>query len=330
MHRSLCATVRRSTSPPSASTSTRRKRSTQLDARPPLLVSLAELEAHDPALLSTKTDRTPVEYCWTATPALPLYMFATRPELDEVTYLDADLLFFADPEPLFEEMGDASVLITPHRFAPEYAHQAMNGIYNVQFLTFRRDERGLEVPRAGGTTAASSGATTASRTASSATRSTSTTGPSASRASTSSSTRAAASPRGTSPSTTLRDRDGRVLVDDDPLVFFHYHRVQLRREVATTGGRPATTYPGATAASSTTLLRALDRAVKEVRSVNPGFSPGIMPGPGPRERMGATRRTLSARARRLGPRLRMRDSVSELTALRSDRAAPASPASTRA
>ena len=81
-------------------------------------VSLAELEAFDAELLSTKADRTPVEYCWTATPALPLYMFATRPELDEVTYLDADLMFFSDPEPLFDEMGDASVLITPHRFSP--------------------------------------------------------------------------------------------------------------------------------------------------------------------------------------------------------------------
>ena len=67
-----------------------------------------------------------------------------RPELDEVTYLDADLMFFSDPEPIFEELGDASVLITPHRFSPELAHHAINGIYNVQFLTFRRDERGLE------------------------------------------------------------------------------------------------------------------------------------------------------------------------------------------
>ena len=30
-------------------------------------------------------------------------------------------MFFSDPEPLFDEMGDASVLITPHRYAPEYA-----------------------------------------------------------------------------------------------------------------------------------------------------------------------------------------------------------------
>lgn len=110
-------------------------------------VSLDQLERHDPALAGVKSDRSPVEYCWTATPALPLYVLETRPEVDEITYLDADLLFFADPEPLFEEMGDSSVLITPHRFSPEYLEQEKNGIYNVQFLTFRRDSRGMECLR---------------------------------------------------------------------------------------------------------------------------------------------------------------------------------------
>ena len=107
------------------------------------IVPLADLEAHDPGLAAVKDDRSPVEYCWTATPTLPRYLFDTRPELAEVTYLDADLLFFSDPEPLFQEMGDASVLITPHRYPTEYAHHETAGIYNVQFLTFRRTEDGL-------------------------------------------------------------------------------------------------------------------------------------------------------------------------------------------
>lgn len=109
------------------------------------LVSLAELEALDPGLAATKAERSRGEYCWTATPALPRAMFALRPELEEVTYLDADLWFFSDPEPLFAEMGDASVLITEHRYPREYAHHEINGRFNVQFLVFRRDARGMEV-----------------------------------------------------------------------------------------------------------------------------------------------------------------------------------------
>jgi hypothetical protein len=111
------------------------------------VVPLRSLESHDAQLAAVKADRSPVEYCWTATPALPLYMFDTHPELQEITYLDADLLFYSRAEPLFDEMGDASVLITPHRYAPEYAHHIVSGVYNVQFLTFRRTDDGLRALR---------------------------------------------------------------------------------------------------------------------------------------------------------------------------------------
>jgi hypothetical protein len=71
----------------------------------------------------------------------------SRPEISEVTYLDADLLFFADPELLFSEIGDDSICITPHRFSPEYERHIINGIYCVQWVTFKRDARGLEALR---------------------------------------------------------------------------------------------------------------------------------------------------------------------------------------
>lgn len=112
------------------------------------VVSLPELEGHDSALASVKADRTPVEYCWTATPAICLFAFETEPELGEITYLDADLMFFADPEPLFEELGSDSILIVPHRYAPEHrGKEEASGIYNVEWLTFKRDERGLTALR---------------------------------------------------------------------------------------------------------------------------------------------------------------------------------------
>ena len=42
------------------------------------------------------------------------------------------------------ELGSSSVQIVPHRYAPEYLQfEESSGIYNVEWLTFRRDHRGL-------------------------------------------------------------------------------------------------------------------------------------------------------------------------------------------
>ena len=116
----------------------------RLDLPSVTIVPLTQLERHDLALLGTKGDRTQVEYCWTATPAVCRFVLETEPGVDEVTYLDADLRFFSDPQPLFDELGDDAVLIVPHRYAPEYRHKEVtSGTFNVEWLTFRRDSDGL-------------------------------------------------------------------------------------------------------------------------------------------------------------------------------------------
>jgi hypothetical protein len=119
-----------------------------LDAPRLRAVQLAALEAYDPMLLAVKEDRTPVEYCWTSTPAVCLYLLERDDTISEVTYLDADLMFFSDPEPLFEELADGSVLIVPHRFSPDHRRfEDLSGIYNVEFLTFRKTPDGLKALR---------------------------------------------------------------------------------------------------------------------------------------------------------------------------------------
>lgn len=266
-------------------------------------VALPELEAFDPEFAGTKSDRTPVEYCWTATPAVPLYVLSTRPEVDEITYLDADLLFFRDPEPLFEEMGDDSVLITPHRYAPEYSHQEINGIYNVQFLVFRRDERGMQVLRwwhdrciewcyyrledgklgdqkylddwperfEGVHVLRQKGG-------------------------------------GLAPWNVtrydVRRVDGQVRVDDDPLVFFHYHRVALAED-----GNHRWQPPGYRIDENVErlvykpYLEACDSAIAEVQAADPAFSAGLEPRPTMRERVQRARADVGARVAARAPGL---------------------------
>jgi hypothetical protein len=264
------------------------------------VVPLRDLEARDAALLSVKGDRTPVEYCWTATPALSKFMLDTRPELDEITYLDADLLFFADPELLVEEMGDASVMITPHRFSPEYAEHAKTGIYHVQFMTFRRDERGLTALRwwhdrciewcyyrledgklgdqkylddwperfEGVHVLQHKGGGLAPWNAS---------------------------------RYRVRARDGEIFVDEQPLVFYHYHRVSMRRDDKHDWHPPGYHVPWRTRRIVyPPYLRALDAALAEIRAVAPKFDRGIESPRTIRERIDTARvRTDEALRRRL-------------------------------
>ena len=247
-------------------------------------VALEELEAFDPELRSVKPDRSEVEYMWTSTPALPLYVLAAQPGIDEVTYIDADLMFFSDPEPLFREMGDASILITPHRFSRELAHHAINGIYNVQFLTFRRDPRGLEALNwwhdrciewcyyrfedgklgdqkylddwpdrfEGVHVARHKGCGLA--------------------------------PWNITQYDVRATPDG-IYVDEDPLIFFHYHRVRLLGSGAFVW-RPPGYYisPANRRLVYDPYLEELRLSVEQVRERVPGFSSGLQPAPPRRER----------------------------------------------
>jgi hypothetical protein len=106
------------------------------------LISLIEFEDED--LWRVKKDRSPVEYFWTCTPSLPLYILGRYPELSMITYIDADLYFYSDPFPIFEEFNSSSILLIEHRYARDIENRIKkNGRYNVQFMTFRNDEVGV-------------------------------------------------------------------------------------------------------------------------------------------------------------------------------------------
>jgi hypothetical protein len=108
------------------------------------LIPIAELERADPELLETRRQRNLMEYYFTCTPMLPLYILRHNAEVELITYLDADVFFFADPTPIYREMDGGSVLIVEHRFSPRLQHMDLYGIYNVGLVSFRRDQRGLE------------------------------------------------------------------------------------------------------------------------------------------------------------------------------------------
>lgn len=106
------------------------------------VISLKEFE--DEELLKIKSSRNAGEYCWTCTPSTILYILNNF-SVPSCTYIDADLYFYSDPKILIQELGEKSVSIIPHRYTAAYDQSAFSGIYCVQFMTFKNNEKALEV-----------------------------------------------------------------------------------------------------------------------------------------------------------------------------------------
>jgi len=97
-------------------------------------------ELHDDRIWSARNDRTYTEFCWT----LGAYMCnrMLRDGHSWVVYLDADIYFFGDPDIPLREMKNKSVGAVGHRFPNRLKYLAVNGRFNVEWVFFRNDEEG--------------------------------------------------------------------------------------------------------------------------------------------------------------------------------------------
>jgi hypothetical protein len=104
-------------------------------------LTLEEVEDQD--LLDIKPGRNRAEYCWTLSPCLPWYVLMNNGDIEFITYLDADLYFYSDIQPILDEIGNASIAIIEHRFVAELKHLENRGKFCVEWVSFRRDAEGL-------------------------------------------------------------------------------------------------------------------------------------------------------------------------------------------
>ncbi len=115
---------------------------TKLDLDNVVLVPLHEVEDRDTALSAARHNRSLVEYYWTLTPSVILYLLK-KYRLEKLTYLDSDLFFYSSPDPIFQEFGDNSILIHAHRFSEKKRALEIHGTFNVGLLVFKSDDNGL-------------------------------------------------------------------------------------------------------------------------------------------------------------------------------------------
>jgi Nucleotide-diphospho-sugar transferase len=107
------------------------------------VISLAEFEDED--LLRIKPTRSRGEYCWTCTSSTIHYCINTF-DLPHCIYIDADMVFYKNPQVLLDEMPPSSnVLITEHRYTPQYDKSKLSGKYCVQFMYFDNSDNGKKV-----------------------------------------------------------------------------------------------------------------------------------------------------------------------------------------
>jgi hypothetical protein len=105
-------------------------------------LQLFDIEENDSELAIAKSNRSKIEYYFTLSPCLPLYLLK-KYNLPHICSLDADILFLNSPKSLFDKLNDFSIIITPHKFSKELEDSIKYGIYNVSFQIFKNNEIGL-------------------------------------------------------------------------------------------------------------------------------------------------------------------------------------------
>ena len=106
-------------------------------------VLLSDIEKDDADLVAAKGNRSKIEYYFTLSPCLPLYLIK-KFNLPHICTLDADILFFSSPKFIFEYLKDYSIIITPHKFSKQLISLELWGSYNVSFQIFKNNETGLK------------------------------------------------------------------------------------------------------------------------------------------------------------------------------------------
>jgi hypothetical protein len=112
-------------------------------------VPLRSLEERDAELAALRHERSWREYCWTATPAFCRFALERASEGSRLLWVDSDVEFLGDPRALLAELGDGSILLTPHAYYRTYPKAASGpqltqtyGRFNGGTIAFRADDEG--------------------------------------------------------------------------------------------------------------------------------------------------------------------------------------------
>ena len=104
------------------------------------LIPLKELENNMEK--NYRKNRSFLEYCWMLTPFSIKYVLKQDPNIKQVTYIDADVFFYKNVDPIFEEfkLSSRDIFITEHGYHRDYNKAANSGLFCVQFLIIKNND----------------------------------------------------------------------------------------------------------------------------------------------------------------------------------------------
>lgn len=111
-------------------------------------IDVCDIEKAYKELSEVKQLRNKREYAWTLKPSIVLYIFENFDYADHVLWLDSDMQFLCSPEPLYEEWGTSSLLLSEQYYTDAYEYLVSGyGKYQAGFIGFRKDKNGMECLR---------------------------------------------------------------------------------------------------------------------------------------------------------------------------------------
>lgn len=118
----------------------------QMNLKNATIIQMSAVEREDNQLLAVKRTRNEQEYAWTSKASVMLYILNHFPATDHIIWLDGDTFFFSNPEPIFEEWGQYSIMLTEGRWTKDDDKHKVDkyGKYNTGFMGFRRDENAVQ------------------------------------------------------------------------------------------------------------------------------------------------------------------------------------------
>jgi hypothetical protein len=108
-------------------------------------INLTELEDWDTELYAVKSSRSVIEYYFTLSPSLPLYIFNHYSGIDWLHYLDSDMYFFQSPTLIQSELEGSDCGITLHDFSERNKKLEWYGKYNVGLISWKNTENGHSI-----------------------------------------------------------------------------------------------------------------------------------------------------------------------------------------